>query len=102
MIDKIKKTVGIIQMMTLRKMVIFLAVVVTLAMITFSQSDFNTSKNHLEKVWMTRCFTRLDEGNKNLRKSTRIIENLGLRNNKYARMVNGKVAMLQYWTLELP
>ena len=89
MMDKFKKTVGIPQIMKLRKMVIFLAVVITFTMITFRQSDCNSSKNHLEKVWMTRRFTRLDEGNKNLQKRMRNIENLGLGINKYARMVNG-------------
>ena len=74
MMDKSKKTDGITQMMTLRKMVIFLAVVITFTMITFLQSDRNTSKTHLEKAWMTRCFTRLDEGNKNLKKRMRIID----------------------------
>ena len=86
--NKIKMTVKKLQMTMLGKMVISVAFMVTIAMITLSQSDIYISRNQLEEVRRTRYFTRPDDGYKNL-KSLGSIEKLGLGINKYARMVNG-------------
>ena len=82
-------TVKKLQMMMLGKIVILVAFMVTIAMITLSQSDIYISKNHYEEVRRTRYFTRPDDGYKNLKKSLGSVEKLGLGVNKYARMVNG-------------
>ena len=87
--NKIKMTVKKLQMTMLGKMVISVAFMVTIAMITLSQSDIYISRNQLEEVRRTRYFTRPDDGYKNLKKSLGGIEKLGLGINKYARMVNG-------------
>ena len=103
--NKTKITAKKLQMTMLGKMVISVAFMVTIAMITLSQSDIYISKNHYEDVRRTRYFTRPDDGIKNQKKSLGSTEKLGLGTNKYARMVNGnrrQATMLQHRTLELP